>query len=243
MSNRGGSVAGIKRRTSSVPHGLLETPHRRVLCPGGATFSAVGFPSGAADSREFPLVETTRSPVRLPSCQVAPRHPVPGGPRSLPGGASSGPLHSVRNGSVPGAVALGGYWQVRGSATLGACPEMAVSVGCRVAYRLLAAADSVRSGGSVVLGAGTARCAGVRGHRTRRVLAALEVAVLGRWPGFRWMRAAVRALAGVDGAPLGAPLEAGIRLRAGSLSRGVQCGQPRAAVYGGGRPARCGPPC
>ena len=31
----------------------------------------------------------------------------------------------------------------------------------------------------VVLGARTARCAGVRGHRTRRVLAALEVAVLG----------------------------------------------------------------
>ena len=69
-----------------------------------------------------------------------------GGPRSLPGGASSGPLHSVRNGSVPGAVALGGYWQVRGSATLGACPEMAVSVGCRGVYRSLAAADSVRTG-------------------------------------------------------------------------------------------------
>ncbi|MCY4029985.1 MAG: hypothetical protein OXH75_27170 [Acidobacteria bacterium] len=38
------------------------------------------------------------------------------------------------------------------------------------------------------------------------------------------MRAAVCALAGTIGAPLGAPFEAGIRLRAASLPSGVQFG-------------------
>jgi len=45
-----------------------------------------------------------------------------------------------------------------------------------------------------------------------------------RRPGFRWMRAAVCALAGTIGAPLDAPVKAGIRLRAASLPSGVQFG-------------------
>ena len=49
---------------------------------------------------------------------------------------------------------------------------------CR-SYRSVTAADSMRAGGCVVFDARTAWCVGVWGHCTRRVLAALEVAVLG----------------------------------------------------------------
>jgi len=88
-------------------------------------------------------------------------------------------LHSVRTWQVPGAVALGGYWQVPGAPHSAPVRRLAVSVGCRAAYRSLAVADSGAFGRYVVVGARTARCAGVRGHCTRRVLPAFEVAVLG----------------------------------------------------------------
>ena len=90
-----------------------------------------------------------------------------GGRRWLRGGASSGPRHSVRTWSVPGAAALGGYWRVRGRATLGARLEMVVSVGtgcCRSSWRTVCKSRRARR----VLVSCTARCGRGPGWRRAR---------------------------------------------------------------------------
>ena len=120
---------------------------------GGTFFACSGFLPGAAGSRECRLVENDTASGALPSHQVACRLPFPGRPslaawrrvfltaftRCVPG-RFPGPLHSAGTGRFAGA-------------TLGACPEMAVPVGCRAAYRSLAVADSVRSGGKPAVAA------------------------------------------------------------------------------------------
>ena len=103
-----------------------------------------------------------------------------GGRRWLRGGASSGPRHSVRTWSVPGAVALGGYWRVRGRATLGARLEMAVSVGtssCRSSWRTVCKSRHARR----VPVSCTARCG--RGPDWRRARRGSRPAASAAGPG------------------------------------------------------------
>ena len=175
--------SGCRHREAyfSVPHRLCDAVAARLVPAGGTFFACSGFPSGAAGSRECRLVENDTVSGALPSRQVACRLPFLRRPslaawrrvfltaftRCVPG-RFPGPLHSAGTG------------RFAARHTRRACLEMAVSVGCcRAAYRSLAVADSGAFGRYVVVGARTARCAGVRGHCTRRVLPAFEVAVLG----------------------------------------------------------------
>ncbi len=146
---------------------------------GGMFFACSGLPSGAAGSRACRLVETTRSPVRCPPVRLHAASRYLGRPslaawrrvfltaftRCVPG-RFPGPLHSAGTGRF----AARHTRRLSGDGRLGGMPG-----GVPLAGRGRLGAFG-RYG---VLGARTARCAGVRGHCPRRVLTAFEVAVLG----------------------------------------------------------------
>ena len=146
---------------------------------GGMFFACSGLPSGAAGSRACRLVETTRSPLRCPPVRLHAASRYLGRPslaawrrvfltaftRCVPG-RFPGPLHSAGTGRF----AARHTRRLSGDGRLGGMPG-----GVPLAGR----GGLGAFGRYGVLGARTARCAGVRGHCTRRVLTAFEVAVLG----------------------------------------------------------------